>query len=397
LGSGERILTLQSWDGAAPIEASASAPIAKSGVENRIVALDGLRGLMTILVVVSPYFADVPHGVVALEGGWIAVKMFFALSGFLVGRLILEKMRCANFFAVFYVRRACRTLPVYFFCVVLVFLCMRLFGSPEWMDVAVEFPLWSYLTFTQNFFMISTDSIGPHWLAPTWTLTVEEHFYLFAPALFFITPRRHLLSVLAVGALFSLLFRILAFQGGYFSSMTALALLPGNADALFAGMFAAVLFKTEGVRWERHETLLRVFPIIMLLCAFFLKLYDGDAHALFESFGFFLVSLGCAAFILGLALATPEARRFASPWLCFFGNASYSIYLTHLAILGLMHGLLLGSQPDIANWRQIAVTVAALPIAALVGWIFTKIVEEPITAYGRSWRWSNETRRGAIG
>ena len=96
-------------------------------------------------------------------------------------------------------------------------------------------------------------------------------------------------------------------------------------------------------------------------------------------FGFFLVSLGCAAFILGLTLGTPEAKRFTSPTLCFFGNTSYSVYLTHVAILGLMHGLLLGSQPDIASWRQIAVTIAALPVAALVGWIFTKIVEEPIT------------------
>ena len=111
-----------------------------------------------------------------------------------------------------------------------------------------------------------------------------------------------------------------------------------------------------------------------------------------KSFGFFLVSLGCAAFILGLALGTPEAKRFTSPTLCFFGNTSYSVYLTHVAILGLMHGLLLGSQPDIASWRQIAVTIAALPIAALVGWIFTKIVEEPITNYGRSFRWSRETR-----
>ena len=116
-----------------------------------------------------------------MEVGWLAVKMFFALSGFLVGRLILERMTCENFFVVFYVRRFCRTLPVYFFCVLLVYLCMHLLGSPQWMDIGNEFPLWSYLTFTQNFFMISTDSIGPRWLAPTWTLSVEEQFYIFAP------------------------------------------------------------------------------------------------------------------------------------------------------------------------------------------------------------------------
>lgn len=387
-------MTLQSVGEAVPSRAVAVEPVAKNGVENRIVALDGLRGLLTIMVVVSHYFGELPNGFVALEGAWIAVKMFFVLSGFLVGRLILEKMSCANFFAVFYIRRACRTLPVYLFCVVLVFLCMRLFGSPEWMDTGTEFPLWSYLTFTQNFFMITTDSIGPHWLAPTWTLTVEEHFYLFAPALFFIVPRRRLLLVLGAGAVISLLFRMLVFQGGHFSVMTALVLLPGNADALFAGLFAAALYKTEGVDWARYELALRILPIVALVAACLLRLYDGGKSGLFESFGFFAVSVGGAAFILGLALGTPEAKRFTSPTLCFFGNTSYSVYLTHVAILGLMHGLLLGAQPDAANWRQILVSFAALPIAALAGWVFTKIVEEPITSYGRSFRWSKE-RRGA--
>jgi peptidoglycan/LPS O-acetylase OafA/YrhL len=272
---------------------------------------------------------------------------------------------------------------------------MRLFGAPEWMDTGTEFPLWSYLTFTQNFFMIATDSIGPHWLAPTWTLTVEEHFYLFAPALFFIVPRRRLMLVLGAGALLSLLFRIMVFQGGYFSTMTALVLLPGNADALFAGLFAAVLYKTEGIEWPRYELALRMCPIVMLFAACLLKLHDGNSGRLFESYGFFFVSLGGAAFILGLALGTPEARRFASPTLCFFGNTSYSVYLTHVAILGLMHGLLLGAQPDAANWKQILVSIAALPIAALAGWVFTRIVEEPITNYGRSFRWSRETRKTA--
>ena len=152
------------------------AKTAVKGAENRIVGLDGLRGLMTLFVVASHYFGEVRHGVAAMEVGWLAVKMFFALSGFLVGRLILERMTCGNFFVVFYVRRFCRTLPVYLFCVLLVYLCMHLLGSPQWMDIGNEFPLWSYLTFTQNFFMISTDSIGPRWLAPTWTLSVEEQF-----------------------------------------------------------------------------------------------------------------------------------------------------------------------------------------------------------------------------
>ncbi len=365
---------------------------ASKAVENRIVGLDGLRGMMTLFVVISHYFGEVGHGVVVLQMGWIAVKMFFALSGFLVGQLILERMDCANFFVVFYVRRVCRTLPVYFFCVALVYFCMHLLGSPQWMDVRTEFPLWSYLTFTQNFFMISSNSIGPHWLAPTWTLSVEEQFYLFAPALFAILPRRLLLGVFACAAFAALFIRAMVFEGGVSTPMTALFMLPGNADSLFAGMFAAVLYKTDGIDLGRHATLLQILPIVALVATFALKIIDGDTGGLTQSLGFFLISVGCAAFILCIVIGTPEARRFDLPALCFFGNTSYSIYLTHLAVLGLMHGLLLGSQPDVADWRQIAVTIAALPVAFFIGWAFTKMVEEPITAYGRTWRWSKEKR-----
>ena len=163
-----------------------------------------------VFVVASAGFGEVRHSIAAMEVGWLAVKMFFALSGFLVGRLILERMTCENFFVVFYVRRFCRTLPVYFFCVLLVYLCMHLLGSPQWMDVGNEFPLWSYLTFTQNFFMISTDSVGPRWLAPTWTLSVEEQFYIFAPLLFVFVSRRGLPYFLGGAAVLALLFRVAA-------------------------------------------------------------------------------------------------------------------------------------------------------------------------------------------
>src|SRR5437016_14672551 len=84
-----------------------------AGQERRIVALDGLRGLMTILVIVSHYFGEVPNGLRATMLGWLAVDVYFVLSGYLIGKLILERGQHANFFTVFYVRRICRTIPAY--------------------------------------------------------------------------------------------------------------------------------------------------------------------------------------------------------------------------------------------------------------------------------------------
>src|SRR5436309_15286262 len=110
--------------------------------EARVVGLDGLRGMMTILVVISHYFAEVPHGISALMFGWIAVDMFFVLSGYLVGKLILEKQHHDNFFQVFYVRRICRTLPIYFVCLAINIVLMGIFSAP-WADHADQaFPIW---------------------------------------------------------------------------------------------------------------------------------------------------------------------------------------------------------------------------------------------------------------
>lgn len=365
------------------------------GEERRIVALDGLRGLMTIMVVVSHYFAELEHGIRAFAFGWIAVTMFFVLSGYLVGRLILEKQERANFFKVFYVRRVCRTLPVYFFCVTLVYVILAMLPQTHWLDADVMFPLWSYLTFTQNFFMVATDSIGAHWLAPTWTLTVEEHFYLIAPAVFFIVPRRHLFTVFATAAVLTLLFRAAVFEYGIVSKMACAALLPGIGSGLLFGLMAAVLMATDGIDWRRWDLHLRVGPLVLMVATLVLAHVDGATGQAFYVLSNTTVSAACALYIMAVVRGAPEGKRLESRVLCFFGNTSYSIYLTHLAVLGLMHGLLLGTRPDIATASQVAVTFAALPVAALVGWVFTRLVEEPITRYGRSFKWSEARRERA--
>jgi peptidoglycan/LPS O-acetylase OafA/YrhL len=369
-----------------------SSPSATPAAEPRIVALDGLRGLMTIMVVISHFFAEVPHGFSGFSFGWIAVEMFFVLSGYLVGRLILEKMDRANFVVVFYVRRVCRTLPVYFFCVVLVFALFTVFSDRTWADPETAFPLWSYLTFFQNFYMVSTDTIGAHWLSPTWTLTVEEHFYLVAPAVFFFVPRHRLIAVFSCAIAVSVFYRYLVFGLELFPRTAGLCLLPGVANGLLCGLIAAILIKTEGIDWKRYDLILRAGPLAALIITIALHAIGDDKAAIFHIWSGLVVSIGCAMYILAIVRGSPEGKRLEHPFYCFFGTNSYSIYLTHLTVLGLMHGLLLNTTPDISTATQMAVTIAALPVSAFIGWLFTQIVEHPITNYGRTWKWSKELR-----
>jgi len=273
---------------------------------------------------------------------------------------------------------------------------LEVFGSAEPQvngpDLNVEFPLWSYLTFTQNAFVAATGSIGAHWLAPTWTLAVEEQFYLITPALFFFVPRRGMPFVLGAGLVGSIVYRAEAFRTGFVPDGAVAVLLPGVADTLICGLLAAILITSNLVDWKRFDVPFRLAPLVLLYIAIGLQPFDDAGHHLVRTFGVPLIALASALLLISLARGAPEASKFTSKILCFFGRTSYTIYLTHLTVLGLMHGLILSAEPDIATPAQIAVTLAALPVAVLVGWIGTLIVEQPITVYGRSWQWSKERR-----
>ncbi len=378
--------------GGATVPSALPGRLAPALTEPRVVCLDGLRGLMTILVVLSHYFGEVPHGVRVAMVGWIAVDMFFVLSGYLVGKLIIEKKHHANFLAVFYTRRACRTLPIYAVCVALNALMIALIDA-SWTDADDRFPLWSYLTFTQNFFMARSGSIGAHWLSPTWTLAIEEHFYLVIPAAFLLVARRGLVKLLLAGALAAIAARAAIFaSGAHAPEMAASVLLPTRADVLICGLLAAVAIKSDGVPWHRIKGALRVAPILLLVAAAMLDLVDDQAAYLFTVLGPTLTAVACAVFLLALVRNAPEAEHFRSSTLCFFGEISYAVYLIHLPVLGILHGVLLGGRPDIATASQWAVTAAALPVCGAIAFVLTRLVEQPLTAYGRSWRRSQETQ-----
>jgi len=366
-----------------------TAPAAKLEGERRIPALDGLRGAATIMVIVSHYFGELGHGLSFTMFGWIAVDIFFVLSGFLIGKLILEKQHHANFFTVFYARRFFRLIPAYLITIVVVDALIG-WAPPAWGGGGhVLFPEWVYFTFLQGVFMTKTGSIGAHWLAPTWTLAVEEHFYLIVPALIVLTPRRLLPCVLIATALASVGLRIAIYFGGFANEMVSLVLLPGRADLLVFGVLGAVAVRSGGFALARIEPLMRWTLPVTLFAVSGLKLYDDRAFFVFNPV---LLAIGSTAYLICIVRNLPEARRFQSRTLRFFGDNGYCLYLTHLPVLGLMHGLILGTEPDLVTPFQWMVTFATLPVCVLVGWGMTQLVEAPLTRYGRTWRWSAALR-----
>jgi peptidoglycan/LPS O-acetylase OafA/YrhL len=356
---------------------------------SRIPALDGVRGMMMLLVLVSHYFAEIDNGMHWLGFGWYGVQMFFILSGFLIGRLIMERKHHANFLSVFVMRRICRTFPSYMISITMIFGALWMFRSQSWAHFDSNFPLWSYLTFTQNIFMAITNDVGAYWAAPSWTLALEEQLYVLLPMVFLFTPRRMWLPILIAAALIAVAIRGVIFATGTVNPSWGLVLLPARADTLVAGVIAAIVYKNRTVDLARYDLLLRAAPLVMM-CACLLILVIDPSKLLFDVFGPFLIATGFASFLLAIVRGAPEAKRFENRFLRFFGDISYCVYLTHLMVLGLMHGLILHAKPTLGSTEQWLLTFAALPVAVALGWAMTALIEAPLTAYGRSWKWSDE-------
>ena len=143
-------------------------------MQQKIPQLDGIRGL-AILVVVVHNSGTLPR---LFANGWMGVDLFFVLSGFLITGILVGTRQSECYFQNFYARRFLRILPLYYSLLFFMFILVPLVRPSE-AHVVFEksSPWWAYPLFLQNFLIrISTDAAGP--LAVTWSLAIEEQFYL---------------------------------------------------------------------------------------------------------------------------------------------------------------------------------------------------------------------------
>ena len=362
----------------------------------RIAPLDGLRGLAALLVVFAHYFGEVPNGFRALTAGWLGVDVFFVLSGFLIGSVILANKGAPNFLVVFCARRACRIVPIYLVTVLSCFLFIGWFGLDRpWVDPPL--PFLSYATFTQNIVMAWQDHARNSWLLPTWTVAVEEQFYLLAPLLLLWTPPRHLVkaAVCCMGA--AVLFRAAIYLSADRNDILALVLLPSRWDLLFSGVLAAIIARGDWLKKAGRETVLRILPLVCVLTLLFVLLLDPRRESKwFEILAPLMIGIGSAAFILGIARGAPYGDALQAPILVFFGSISYGLYLIHQPVAGVLHGVILGQRPDIGTLAQAGVTVLALAASVALAAASWRMLESPFLRLGRSWRYGAITRRPQI-
>ena len=157
-------------------------------LSSRLPELDGLRGFAILLVVFFHYFSNnqvspgtwQSYALLPLRLFWSGVDLFFVLSGFLIGGILLDTKGDRTYFQKFYLRRSRRILPVYFIWFILFIAGLKVtqaIGSSTLKPIFnSDLPTFSYSIFLQNFFTALRLSHGAQWMGVTWSLAVEEQF-----------------------------------------------------------------------------------------------------------------------------------------------------------------------------------------------------------------------------
>jgi peptidoglycan/LPS O-acetylase OafA/YrhL len=318
------------------------ASAARAATSRQIPALDGIRGLAIVWVVLhnTTDLPTTPSGgafhlfLLLAHPGWIGVQLFFALSGLLITAGLLDSQGTQNYFSGFYAKRALRILPLYYSVLLaLLVLLPRLVTLPAPFTTEGQASLW---LFTANL-----TQQAPYGFGHFWSLAVEEQFYLIWPFLvFWLTPRGLLVACLwtSAGAL-ALRWALAAYGTDWW---TLYAATPCRMDALALGGAGACILRLPRLReWlgSRTRTLALVSGLLFVVGIPLTHAYDRAGLA-GETIGYTLLALSSAGFVTAVAVPDRAPVGLASllSWrpLASCGRYSYAMYVFHQ----LLHKLL---------------------------------------------------------
>jgi peptidoglycan/LPS O-acetylase OafA/YrhL len=287
-------------------------------------SLDGLRAIAIFLVLLT--HANFQLG----SNGILGVDIFFALSGFLITTLLLEEFHKRRDISLkaFYVRRTFRLFPALYVVLFFTFLYSLFFAQTSFVPSIRNEIISSFFYVNNISWVLGLDNKG-YILGHTWSLAVEEQFYLIWPFLLLYALYKKYLKLAAI-ILILFIFGILFLKiSGNISSLGS-ALLH---ESIYIGCLAAI------IRYLNIEIaipdLLAIISLIFLLFIgiFPIKWY----YDIYESGGRGIISLISSLVILSL-LKFPQGYTYKllsfSP-LVFIGKISYSLYLWHVPVFRL--------------------------------------------------------------
>lgn len=330
--------------------------------------IDGLRAIAVVSVILFH------AGFEVFAGGFVGVDIFFVISGFLISLILINELQGGTFSIVsFYERRARRIMPA---LLVVMLVCLPLawflFSPPDMKNFAEN--VVAVVVFASNIlfwrsagYFDSDAELKP--LLHTWSLSVEEQFYIFFPLVLWLCwrfARRWLPLVLGVILVVSLL---AAQKLAPIAASANFFLLPTRAWELLIGSLCALYVARDSYTppGGKLADLASAVGVAAMLCSIF----AFDKNTPFPSFYALVPTVGAALVILFATQQTFVGRHILGNRLAvWIGLVSYSAYLWHQPLFAFAR---YGSANGLAAWELCALTVVSFAL----GYVSWKYVETP--------------------
>jgi len=353
-------------------------------------ALDGL-GALSVLAIIG-YHLNYGWAL----GSYLAVDLFFVLSGFLITGILYDSRAEPAYFRSFYMRRVLRIFPLYYGVLVALFVIVPALPglAGPWLAYLQERQEWAWL-YGVNVYLAREGTWSLSYVEHFWSLAVEEHFYLVWPVFVWALadhPRALVRASLGIagGAMAA---RIMAAAAGV--NPVALAVLtPFQLDALCLGGAAAVYIRLPGGEERLRRALVpaTLAALAVLAADFTVHRFAADGVPVMRALRTSVFRVLCGSFLL-LALfapaASPVARVLRGSFLGTLGKYSYGLYVYHhfFSYYFVTHGTefalarVLGSH-TVAVLAQAAAGMAA---SLAVAWLSYELFERPFLDLKRHW------------
>lgn len=332
--------------------------------------------------------------------GWVGVTIFFVLSGYLITGVLLDTHNAPNRWSSFYARRALRILPLYLLIVAIVFGVSMATGGAFGVDTLTTRQAASFWLLLGNWSMAEAGDylVGP--LAVTWSVAIEEQFYLVWPLVVWsLRSRRAVGVVCGIVLVASVAMRLYGLSAGW-NPIALYVLTPTRLDAIAIGSLAAIAVRS-GFDPRQWRVALGATLLIAGLAAALGDLSSSLAASIDGNDittwslgpGLTLEAIAAAALLLLLSQrdAAPWLSRcFETRWLRSFGRYSYGIYLTHSPVRAVVRDYVYGPGldgatpwvvfPEVGGSRLPALAVymaVCIPLCWLAGVLSYRLVERP--------------------
>jgi len=299
--------------------------------------IDGLRGVAVTIVMLFHFYP------LAFTGGFVGVDVFFVISGFLITLIFIDEKNKSGYINIknFILKRVIRLVPA--MLVMLFFLSLWLYSTLS--RVAFEAYLFEFLSalFYVSNWVRAFDGHAMPYLGHTWSLSIEEQFYILWPLLFLAMTKnrgyRELFVVVCFLFCLVAVYRYVSIDQHIYSIKRLYNGFDTRADSLLAGCILALLMSGEksleflrsvSASWQKK--IIWLASLFMLLAAMLFVWYEPYVYR----YGLLLVYLASAALIAVIYLKGEEFDTpFEHPAVVYVGKISYGLYLWHYPVFKL--------------------------------------------------------------